>query len=83
MRSVPALKSKDVVRILKRLGFEEDRQKGSHLVLLNRNSQKRIVIPVHHGRDIKKTLLLKLIKKDLGMSVEDFLKLRQTWREKF
>ncbi|HBB56755.1 TPA: hypothetical protein DEW47_01295 [Patescibacteria group bacterium] len=34
MKKLPSLKAKDVVRILKKLGFEEDRQKGSHLILI-------------------------------------------------
>lgn len=73
MPKLPALKSKDVIRVLKRLGFIEDRQKGSHLVLYNPQSKKRTVVPIHPGRDIKKPLLLAIIEKDAGLSVEEFL----------
>ncbi len=35
MKNLPALNSRKVVKALKKAGFVEDRQKGSHLVLIN------------------------------------------------
>lgn len=40
MKKLPSLTAKQVIRILKRLGFQEDRQKGSHLVLLSNYEKK-------------------------------------------
>ena len=74
MAKLPALTSKQVVRALKKLGFKEDRQKGSHLVLINLTTGKRTIIPVHAGKTIKKPLLKSIIEKDAGVSVEEFLK---------
>lgn len=76
MRRIPSLKAREVVGILKRLGFQEDRQSGGHLILFNPKNKKRIVIPVHAGRDIKKSLLAKIIKEDLEMTIEKFLEFR-------
>lgn len=73
MKNLPALKAGDVIRVLRKLGFEEDRQKGSHLVLVNHLTKKRATIPIHGGRDIKKVLLKKIIEEDLGISIEEFL----------
>lgn len=73
MARLPALTSKQVVRTLKKLGFKKDRQKGSHLVLVNPATGKRTIIPVHAGKIIKKPLLKSIIEKDAGVSVEEFL----------
>lgn len=76
MPQLPALTAKQVVKILKRLGFQEDRQKGSHLVLINSTTKRRTVIPVHSGRTIKKPLLRSIIEKDVGITIEEFLKFK-------
>jgi predicted RNA binding protein YcfA (HicA-like mRNA interferase family) len=73
MKHLPALNAKEVIRILKKFGFEESRQKGSHLVLVNRVTKRRTVIPVHAGKDIKKPLLRRIIEGDAGVSIEEFL----------
>lgn len=75
MKNLPALNSRKVVKALKKAGFVEDRQKGSHLVLINPVTNKRAVVPIHHGKTISKPLLQSIIENDAGMSIEDFLKL--------
>jgi len=42
-----------VIRALKRAGFVEDRQRGSHLMLFHPESNARTVVPVHAGKTIK------------------------------
>ena len=73
MKNLPALTAKEVIRALKQLGFQEDRQKGSHLVMYNLKTKRRAVIPTHPGRTIKKPLLQSIIEKDAGITVEEFL----------
>ncbi|MCX6702471.1 MAG: type II toxin-antitoxin system HicA family toxin [Candidatus Wolfebacteria bacterium] len=75
MKKLPSLKAREVVGALKKFGFTEDRQKGGHLVMVNNSTKRRTVIPVHGGKDIKKFLLKKIIEEDLGVSVEEFLKM--------
>jgi predicted RNA binding protein YcfA (HicA-like mRNA interferase family) len=54
---LPQIKAKDLIRVVKQLGFELDRQKGSHAIFYRPSDKARVVIPVHAGRDIKpKTL---------------------------
>ena len=72
-KQLPSLKARDVIRILKRLGFREDGQKGSHLLLVHSENGRRTVVPVHGGKDIKKPLLKKIIEEDAGLTIEEFL----------
>jgi len=64
--------AKDVVGFLKRHGFVEKRQTGSHLVLQNPRTKYRTVIPMHSG-DLPKGLLHRILK-DAGHSLKDFLR---------
>ena len=75
MPKLPALTAKELVRILKRAGLQEDRQKGSHLVLMHPKTKRRVVVPMHSGRTIKRPLLQSIIEKDMGISTEEFIKL--------
>lgn len=72
MGKYPVLKPRQVVSILKSLGFEEVRQKGSHKQF--RHIDGRITtVPFHKGRDIS-PILLRQIGKDIGLSIDEFLK---------
>lgn len=56
MGRYPVLKPRAVIKILKSLGFQEVRQKGSHKQF--RHSDGRITtVPFHKGRDISPILL--------------------------
>jgi len=69
----PSLRHKKIIRVLKKIGFEEARQTGSHLILLNRESKKIIPVPIHN-KDIKKGLLIGIIKQ-AGLTTDEFIKL--------
>jgi len=71
MGSIPVLRPREVIKILKRFGFDETRQKGSHKQFRHPDG-RGTTVPVHGGRDIAPTLLRK-IASDIDMSVEDFL----------
>lgn len=73
MKNIPSLTAKQVIGVLKKLGFYEDRQKGSHLVLFNPTTKRRTVVPIHPGKTIKKPLLRSIIEEDAGIAIEDFL----------
>ncbi len=73
-KNLPSLSAMQVVRAFKKLGFIEIRQKGSHLILFNETTGRRVTIPMHKGKDIKKLLLKKIIEIEAQMSIEDFLK---------
>jgi predicted RNA binding protein YcfA (HicA-like mRNA interferase family) len=48
MSNLPALTSKDVIRLLYQHGFILDRTRGSHQIFLNPASRKRVVVPMHN-----------------------------------
>lgn len=70
---LPALTPQKVIRVLKKKGFEEIRQTGSHLIFVNHAKNKIIPIPIH-SKDIKRGLLASIIKQ-AGMTTEEFIKL--------
>jgi predicted RNA binding protein YcfA (HicA-like mRNA interferase family) len=69
---LPSLTARKVVRALKRAGFVEDRQKGSHLMLIHPGAGARTVVPVHYGRTIKEPLLRAIIR-DARLSIDEFI----------
>jgi predicted RNA binding protein YcfA (HicA-like mRNA interferase family) len=61
---------REIIAILRRHGFEVDRQSGSHVVLIH-DDGRRVTVPVHAGRTLGKGLLrsimndARLIREDL------------------
>ena len=74
MGNIPVLKPSAVISMLKHLGFSEVRQRGSHKQFRHQDG-RGTTAPFHTGRDIS-PILLRKIAKDIGLSVEDFLKAR-------
>lgn len=71
MSRLPVLRSKELVRVLKKLGFLEVRQKGSHLIILHEARNKQIVIPIHN-KPLKKGTLAAILRQG-EVSIEDLL----------
>lgn len=71
---LPQVKAKDVVRVARKLGFELDRQKGSHGIFYRSSDKARIVIPMHAGRDIKPKTLQGIID-DMQITPDQFKEL--------
>lgn len=71
---LPQVKAKDLIRVAKQLGFELDRQKGSHAVFYRPSDKARVVIPIHSGRDIKPKTLRGIID-DMRITPEKFKEL--------
>jgi len=69
---LPVVTAREVIRIVERMGFGFDRQKGSHAVYIRTSDRRRVVIPVHKGRDLKPGTLRGLLD-DIGLSVEEFV----------
>ncbi len=60
MPKLPSLKPRELVKKLKKLGFIEHHQVGSHLTMKH-PSERRAVIPMHL-KDLKKGTLNSLLK---------------------
>jgi predicted RNA binding protein YcfA (HicA-like mRNA interferase family) len=69
---LPSVNARQLIRALKKAGFEEQRQRGSHLHLKRDSDGKRVTVPVHKGRSIP-TGTLRAILRDADISVEAFL----------
>ena len=63
--------AKQLLRFLRKQGYTERRQTGSHLILKH-HTRPMLVVPVHKG-DLPRGLFLRVLK-DAGFSEEDFLK---------
>ncbi len=72
MGDIPVLKARDVIKRLERLGFVEIRQRGSHKQFRHVDG-RATTVPVHYGQDLS-PILLRQILKDIGITIEDFLK---------
>lgn len=68
MPKLPVVSSTKVISVACKLGFELVRQKGSHLILKNKEG-KMLVIPNH--KKLKKGTLLQIIKA-LEITKEEF-----------
>lgn len=64
----------ELIRVARKLGFEKDRQKGSHVILLRHSDNARVVIPLHKGKHLKTKTLAGIIH-DLGLTPQEFEKL--------
>ncbi|MCF7833879.1 MAG: type II toxin-antitoxin system HicA family toxin [Candidatus Pacebacteria bacterium] len=66
-----------LIKILKKLGFREERIRGSHHFFVNPISKKTTTIPIHNNESLG-IGILKLILKDINLSTEEYEKLRKT-----
>ena len=76
MAAIPILTFSDLKRRLEVLGFEARRQKGSHVRYVHADGRKT-TIPDHGSRDVPKGLLTKIVRHDIEMSMEEFLRLTE------
>lgn len=71
MPNIPSFKPRELIKKFEKLGYGIDRQQGSHVILYNASSKRRLVIPMH-TKDLPKGTLLAIIKQS-GLPKEKFL----------
>ena len=71
MGRIPPLRPRVVIAILRGLGFVEVRQRGSHKQFRHPDG-RATTVPDHGSREIAPALL-RVIARDIGMSVEEFV----------
>ena len=71
MPKLPVVKTRELIRVLSRLGFFEYHRVGSH-AQFKHPDDRRVTIPVHYGKDVK-TGTLRGILSDIDLSVEEFI----------
>lgn len=73
MKKIKPLPAKKVIKALEKLGFEQVRQKGSHLFM--RHPDGRVtVVPVHPQERIGKGLIKKIMK-DTKITRDEWIEL--------
>jgi len=73
-KELPALRAREVVRVLEKAGFKRWRQKGSHLTMYRPSDHRALTVPIHFARTVPKGTLRAIIKQ-AGLSIEEFLAL--------
>ncbi len=70
MSSLPLVSGREVVRALRKLGYEQDRQRGSHIMLRQvAYPHRRITVPDHD--EVAKGTLRAIIR-EAGLTVDEF-----------
>jgi len=69
---MPKLTGKELGKIVEKFGFVYSHTTGSHMIFKHIDG-RRTTIPSHAGEEIGPGLLNKIIKRDLGISREEFI----------
>jgi predicted RNA binding protein YcfA (HicA-like mRNA interferase family) len=73
LSKLPVVSGREVVKALAKIGYERDRQKGSHIVLRQATEPyRRLTVPDHD--EVSKGTLRSIIR-ETGLTVEEFLEL--------
>ena len=75
MSRMPTIKASELVRFLKVKGFEENRQRGSHLSLWHSINKIGVTVPLLSGTDLGRGITKRILK-DAGFTQEDYI----NWR---
>jgi predicted RNA binding protein YcfA (HicA-like mRNA interferase family) len=71
---LPILRSDELIRVLKRMGFRRTRKSRSSHQRYAHPDGRKTTVPMHKGKTIGRGLLRKILK-DIGISVEELLDL--------
>ncbi|MBI2583594.1 MAG: type II toxin-antitoxin system HicA family toxin [Candidatus Aenigmarchaeota archaeon] len=73
MAKLPRLTGKELAKVVVKFGFVYSHIEGSHMVYKHPDGRKT-TIPHHSGEEIGPGLLNKIIKKDLRITRDEFMK---------
>lgn len=76
MPKLPVVKSKDLVKALKSIGFLEHRQRSTSHLVMKHNDGRRTIVPMHSNKDLPKGTLFAIIK-DIQITKEELIKILQ------
>ena len=72
MGKLVRLSARKVIQKLKKAGFVETHQRGSHLYLKSEDGEKIVTIPIHGSKEIPIGTLYNIVVRQAGLSVEGF-----------
>ena len=70
MPKLPVLKSRELLAILKKMGFSKHHQAGSHIQMQHADG-RRTTVPYHPGQEVRRGTLKGIID-DLNITAEAF-----------
>lgn len=74
MTKLPKLTGKELAKIVEKIDFSYSHTRGSHMVYKHTDG-RRTTIPHHSGEEIGPGLLNKIIKRDLRVTRDEFMKM--------
>jgi predicted RNA binding protein YcfA (HicA-like mRNA interferase family) len=67
---LPRISGRETIKALKKIGYEQDRQRGSHIILRQTDSpHRRLTVPDH--KEVAKGTLRAIIR-EAGLTVDEF-----------
>lgn len=51
-KELPALRAREVVRILEKAGFMKWRERGSHLTMYRASDRRALTVPIHFSKTV-------------------------------
>jgi predicted RNA binding protein YcfA (HicA-like mRNA interferase family) len=72
MSKLSRIPSRKVIQKLKKAGFVESHQRGSHLYMKSGDGMRFVTVPVHGGADIPVGTLYNIVVRQAGLTVEEF-----------
>jgi len=72
MSKLPVVSGRELVRVLQKLSFQFDRQKGSHMMLFRENPPTTLSVPDH--RELDRGTLRSLLRQ-AGVTPDEFQRL--------
>ena len=70
-KKFPRITAIELIKVLRKLGFEESRSSGSHIIYKHKADSKRFVVPYHSGKIIHPKIVKDLLKV-CSLSVNEF-----------
>ena len=75
MYNIPQVSGKEIIKALKKIGFVEIRQKGSHIRLARTKNNLKQLLTIPNHKVIRKGTLLNGILKPINLNLKEFKKL--------
>jgi len=66
------LSSRKVIQKLKKIGFAETHQRGSHLYFKSIDGTRIVTVPIQGSKDIPVGTLYNIIVRQAGLSIDEF-----------
>ena len=73
MHKLPMIKDRELIRVLKKLGFFEHEERGTSHLVFKHPDGRRTVVSRHAGKDIPRGTLGAILR-DIQISPEEFMK---------